>query len=120
MDLIPYNFEPEFTEEELREMTAVTESGESSKVEEDEEETVCKCMQCVFGLAIVVEERSCCRSNPLTSACSEALGENKCITHHPSFEAVVLNTSVLETAFVQGLAYKKTTRSRFPTALQNR
>ena len=76
-----------------------------------------RCTQyCHFDLAGVEEEKSCCKDNDLSVT---SLENHECNTEHPSFEKIVLNPAVLEVAFVQIMAYKKS-RARAPTVLAHR
>ena len=99
--LKPYNFEPEYTEEELAELA--TASDENSGNDDSSQQT-CRCTHCRFQTAIVEEEKTCCVDNDLPVS---NLEDYCCITDHPSFHTIVLNRTVLEVAYIQSLAYKR-------------
>ena len=98
--LKPYNFEPEYTEEELVELA--TASDENSGNDGSSQQT-CRCTHCRFQTA-VVEEKTCCVDNDPTVS---NLEDYCCITDHPSFHTIMLNRTVLEVAYIQSLAYKR-------------
>lgn len=98
LGLVPYNFEPEYSEEELRDR-----AGDGEEEIEHYEDQECRCGRCQFQIVIVPEEKNCCTDNNL---CIPNLADCTCITEHPSFNVIVLNRAVLEVAFVQILAYK--------------
>ena len=70
--LKPYNFEPEYTEEELAEIVAVTD--ENSAHVDDRAQQTCRCSHCRFQTAIVEEEKTCCLDNDLTASSLEEYG----------------------------------------------
>ena len=111
--LKPYNFEPEYTEEELAELA--TASDENSGNDDSSRQT-CRCTHCRFQTAIVEEEKTCCVDNDLTVS---NLEDYCCITDHPSFHTIVLNRTVLEVAYIQSLAYKRS-HVTAPAVLSNR
>ena len=111
--LKPYNFEPEYTEEELVELA--TASDENSGNDDSSQQT-CRCTHCRFQTAIVEEEKTCCVDNNLTVS---NLEDYCCITDHPSFHTIVLNRTVLEVAYIQSLAYKRS-HATAPAVLSNR
>ena len=111
--LKPYNFEPEYTEEELAELA--TASDENSGNDGSSQQT-CHCTHWQFQTAIVEEEKTCCVDNALTVS---SLEDYCCITDHPSFHTIVLNRTVLEVAFIQSLAYK-ISHVTAPAVLSNR
>ena len=78
--LKPYNFEPEYTEEELAELA--TASDENSGNDGSSQQT-CRCTRCRFQTAIVKEEKTCCVDNDLTVS---NLEDYCCITDHPTFQ----------------------------------
>ena len=78
--LKPYNFEPEYTEEELAELA--TASDENSGNDGSSQQT-CRCTRCQFQTAIVKEEKTCCVDNDLTVS---NLEDYCCITDHPTFQ----------------------------------
>ena len=111
--LIPYNFEPEYSEEELRERSiASANDGEGNKTEDAD----CRCERCIFSIAVVPEERNCCADNTL---CITSMSDLTCITEHSSFATIVLAPIILEVAFVQTMAYKRS-QSVVPATLTNR
>ena len=111
--LKPYNFEPEYTEEELLELA--TASDENSGNDDSSQQT-CRCTHCRFQTAIVEEEKTCCVDNDLTVS---NLEDYCCITDQPSFHTIVLNRTVLEVAYIQSLAYKRS-HVTAPSVLSNR
>ena len=111
--LKPYNFEPEYTEEELVELA--TASDENSGNDGSSQQT-CRCTHCRFQTAIVEEEKTCCVDNDLTVS---NLEDYCCITDHPSFHTIMLNRTVLEVAYIQSLAYKRS-HVTAPAVLSNR
>ena len=110
--LKPYNFEPEYTEEELVELA--TASDENSGYDGSSQQT-CRCTHCRFQTAIVEEEKTCCVDNDLTVS---NLEDYCCITDHPSFHTIMLNRTLLEVAYIQSLAYKSHVTA--PAVLSNR
>ena len=111
--LKPYNFEPEYTEEELAELA--TASDENSGNDGSSQQT-CRCTHWRFQTAIVEEEKTCCVDNDLTVS---SLEDYCCITDRPSFHTIVLNQTVLEVAYIQSLAYKRS-HVTAPAVLSNR
>ena len=76
----PYNFEPEYSESELRDRKI----DEAVEVHEEAE---CRCGgRCQFDIAIVEEEKNCCCDNNL---CIPSLGDCSCITEHQYFPLIV-------------------------------
>ena len=61
LGLVSYNFEPEYSEEELKDRAAGS-GNDGEEVITDEAE--CHCGRCLFDIAIVLEERNCCTDNP--------------------------------------------------------
>ena len=112
--LKPYNFEPEYTEEELAELA--TASDENSGNDDSLQQT-CRCTHCRFQTAIVEEEKTCCVDN--THLTVSNIEDYCCITDHPSFHTIVLNRTVLEVAYIQSLAYKRS-HVTAPSVLSNR
>ena len=110
--LKPHNFEPEYTEEELVELA--TASDENSGNDGSSQQTCC-CAHCRFQTAIV-EEKTCCVDNDLTVS---NLEDYFCITDQPSFHTIMLNRTVLEVAYIQSLAYKRS-HVTAPAVLSNR
>ena len=110
--LKPYNFEPEYTEEELVELA--TASDENSGNGGSSQQT-CRCTHCLFQTAIV-EEKTCCVDNDLTVS---NLEDYCCITDQPSFHTIMLNRTVIEVAYIQSLAYKRG-HVTAPAVLSNR
>ena len=76
----------------------------------------CHCTHCRFQTAIVEEEKKCCVDNDLTVS---NLEDYCCITDHPSFHTIMLNWTVLEVAYIQSLAYKRS-HVTAPAVLSNR
>ena len=111
--LKPYNFEPEYTEDELAELA--TASDENSGNDGSSQQT-CRCTHWWFQTAIVEEVKTCCVDNDLTVS---SLEDYCCITDHPSFHTIVLNRTVLEVAYIQSLAYKRS-HVTAPAVLSNR
>ena len=111
--LKPYNFEPEYTEEELVELA--TASDENS-VNDGSSQQTCRCTHYRFQTAIVEEEKTCCVDNDLTVS---NLVDYFCIKDHPSFHTIVLNRTVLEVAYIQSIAYKRS-QATAPAVLRNR
>ena len=111
--LKPYNFEPEYTEEELAELATASDENSGNN---DSSQQTCRCTHCRFQTAIVEEETTCCVDNDLTVS---NLEDYCCITDHPSFHTIVLNRTVLEVAYIQSLAYKRS-HVTAPSVLSNR
>ena len=78
--LVAYNYEPEYTEEEMQNMTTKT------PVNNELRKNVC---------AVV-------RRNM-----SNSIDELECIPEHPQFQLLILNPDVLTVAFIQIMMYKR-------------
>jgi len=94
MDLRGYDYEPEYTPEELdeRSRSVVASSSSSYAVVTD----WCLCGRC--HPMPTVEESVCCRNSDLTVG---NLKDMQCITDDRRMQAVVLNEDVLSVMFVQ-------------------
>ena len=99
-----YEYEPEFTEEEMK---SILEQGHESSSSEDysdldssrlENLHWCKCRNCVIGLTFTELECKCYRECAILD---EKLQDIKCITQHKDFENLMLNPSVLELSFIR-------------------
>ena len=107
--ILPYNFEPMYTENEMR---ALEEIRESECVVEDVGD-FCECENC--QLMPTTEENVCCQGSDFVIGDMENLN---CITEHAHFETLVLMDAVLQIAFIQMLADKGSHR-RAPDTLTN-
>lgn len=110
MGLIPYNFEPEYSSEEVILLSASVELEDNFLAVED----WCACDNCVEMTS--ENESVCCRTSKLTVGNLES---HECITEHTNFEQIVLNPVILEGAFIQIMAFKGQT-GRAPDNLSNR
>ena len=104
-----YEYEPEFTEEEMK---SISEQGHESSSSEDNSDLDssrlenlhwCKCRNCVIGLTFTVVECKCCQECTILD---EKLQDIKCITQHKDFENLMLNPSVLELSFIRHRRYQ--------------
>lgn len=101
----PYNFEPEYEEDEES-----SDSSESEYSDGSDEEVFgrlvtldwCKCSHCTVATLNHPRECLCCKeiaeASTLTDANSEPI---TCIIHHDNFRAVRLNRAVLKTTLVR-------------------
>ena len=109
-----YQYEPEFTEEELS--AAATEDSCKDNASADNNIHYCTCGNC--GQPRNIRERVCCKQ--FEHYHEHYLSEDiPCISHHPEFELICLNKTVLETAYVAFMRYKKQS-GRAPDTLSNR
>ena len=94
LGLIAFDFEPEFTEEELlvRDLKNPVLAVDMA-VDESER---CQCLHC--RPMTTAAECVCCRSSTLTAG---RFGTNECITEDRRIQSVVLNEDVLTTKYVQ-------------------
>lgn len=111
LGLIAYNFEPEYSSEEL----AVLENLPSDRdVTGLNLEQWCECSHCIT--MPTQAENVCCRNSDLTLA---NLDDYSCITEHVNFEDIVLNPVILEVAYIQIMVFKGQ-RGRAPDELNNK
>ena len=113
LGLIPYNFEPQLSEEELVLLSSVGDMTVEETVPYSAVEDWCSCTNCE---EMKSDECVCCKTSDLTVG---NLDDNECITEHIHFEQIVLNPVILEVAFIQIMAFKGQT-GRAPDNLSNR
>ena len=111
--LKPYNFEPEYTEEELAELA--TASDENSGNDGSSQQT-CRCTHCPVPNCYCQR-----RENVLCGQRSDSFQPRGLLLHNgPSIlPTIVLNRTVLEVAYIQSLAYKRS-HVTAPAVLSNR
>jgi hypothetical protein len=98
--LVAYNYEPEFTEEEMQNMTTKTPVNNEPVTVSLEE--WCSCNECEERSTS--EECMCCRSSEYVQP---SIDELECITEHPQLQLLILNPDVLTVAFIQIMIYKR-------------
>ena len=113
LGLIPYNFEPQLSEEELVLLSNVDNMTVEETIPYSAVEDWCSCNNCE---EMKSDECVCCKTSDLTVG---NLDDNECITEHTHFEQIVLNPVILEVAFIQIMAFKGQT-GRAPDNLSNR
>lgn len=106
--IIPYAFEPEYTDEELEILPA-----DNNWIIPTLEEW-CSCGQC--DVMPTAEECMCCKQCDYTIENMEELG---CITDHKQFDLLILNPDVLSISFIQFMLFKKQ-QGRAPEHLSNK
>lgn len=113
---VGYQYEPEFTEEELAATSVSNHNIESDEDTTNIDDNFCTCENC-----IPLQKRReslCCRDfqhyneHYITEV-------NSCITLHSDFDIICLNKTVLETAYVIFMRYKKM-KGRAPDLLTPR
>ena len=92
----PYSFEPEYTEDELRERKTVRENRQPQIGIDvgDDNTDWCFCSKCVNDSSIT--ELVCCLSPKISS--DENFENKVCITETDTFKTICLNKNVLEVA----------------------
>ena len=109
--LIAYNFEPEYSAEELEEIESIATGRYGENTVDDD---FCTCLNCAIMSS--TRENVCCRESELVLP---NLDSYDCITDHPNFETIVLNPMVLGVSFIQMMVYKGH-RGRAPDQLSNK
>ena len=109
--LTAYNFEPEYSAEELEEIESIATGRYGENTVDDD---FCTCLNCAIMSS--TRENVCCRESELVLP---NLDSYDCITDHPNFETIVLNPMVLEVSFIQMMVYKGH-RGRAPDQLSNK
>jgi hypothetical protein len=112
-----YQWEPEYSETELLEMNQEQLRDEVNDQRSDELTLeFCTCQNCV--ILPTQDECKCCKDFQYFA--DQYIGDDwKCITLHQDFETVCLNRTVLETAYICFLRYKRFT-GRAPETLNPR
>ncbi len=118
--LYGYQFEPEYTEKELNERVVATQIestvGLPSVHERGADTSWCKCSVCT--IMPTFRESSCCQE--FEHYVDDYMNEEvNCITQHCEFSVVCLHSTVLETAYIAFLRYKRHT-GRAPDSLSPR
>ncbi|CAH1779227.1 unnamed protein product [Owenia fusiformis] len=122
-----YQFEPEYTEEELREMEVeearLRDAEAENEIPEVLEFCICKKtdleMGCDRANLLDSKEAVCCRGEQWIDLLSSKCGqEEECITNHDDFAVVILHPAVLLLAFCRFLDFKKRKGAR-PNSLTN-
>lgn len=111
LGLIPYNFEPEYSAEELENLENLRDVNENTVVDLEE---WCDCKNCIVMPS--ADENLCCKSSDLTLP---NMDSNDCITEHSNFDEIVLNPVILEVAYIQIMIFKGQ-RGRAPDQLSNK
>ena len=113
-EIIAYNFEPEYSDIELLEMERnnVYQEVEIAQVPTSKEE-FCSCYNCI--VMPLPDENVCCKESNLTIG---SIDDHLCITEMPNIQPVVLNRYVLEVAFIQIMAFRRS-NARAPDQLSN-
>ena len=111
LGLVAYNFEPEYTSEELLSLSS---EGDLTVEESEPVEDWCTCDNCAEMAN--ADENICCKTSDLTVG---SLDSYDCITDHRNFDEIVLNPIILAVAFIQIMAFKGQT-GRAPDHLLNR
>ncbi|XP_063411952.1 P2X purinoceptor 7-like [Mytilus trossulus] len=91
LGIIPYDYEPEFTQEELQNIRETSPITNLATLED-----WCSCNACEEMPS--PEECICCCSSEYVQPNIDDL---ECITEHPQFQLIVLNSDVLTVAFIQ-------------------
>ena len=102
MGLVAYNFEPEYSQEEMtsRSQHSITEASSADGVRTSEE--WCSCGNC--QQMPTSEECVCCKEADFVLPC---LDDHECITHLDSYYNLILNPDVLSIAFIQMMMLKR-------------
>ena len=114
MGLVAYNFEPEYSQEEMtsRSQHSTAEASSADGVRTSEE--WCSCGNC--QQMPTSEECVCCKEADFVLPC---LDDHECITHLDSYDTLILNPDVLSIAFIQMMMLKRQ-RGCAPDELNNR
>ena len=95
LGLIPFNFEPQLSSEELVLLSSVDDMTVEETVPHSAVGDWCSCNNCE---EMKSDECVCCKASDLTVG---NLDDNECITEHTHFEQIVLNPVILEVASIQ-------------------
>ena len=113
LGLNAYEYEPEYTDEELfnREQSSASSTESDARVPFEE---WCICSKC--QIMDTIEEDQCCRACDYVSP---NIGDLECITEHEQFDLLICNPDVLSIAYIQIMMYKGQ-RGRVPDILTNK
>ena len=116
-EILGYQWEPEYSEAEVLEINQEQSRDEVNEQTADELTLeFCTCQNCV--ILPTQEECKCCKD--FQHFVDRYIGDDcTCITLHQDFETVCLSTTVLETAYICFLRYKRFT-GRAPETLNPR
>ena len=111
-----YQLEPEYTEEELRQMEEAA-SAQRREIENNPRQNDTNWCSCSKYISLpLLSECLCCHEFSLFDG---QLEPSDCITDNTNFRTVCLNPVVLETSYISFLRYKRH-RGRAPDVLTNR
>ena len=115
MEVEGYQFEPEFTEDEIKSQNLAS-SPVVSVNERGMSLDWCTCENCT--ILPTFNECLCC--NEFDHYVTDYINSHtKCISLHPDFDTVCLNPVILETAYIIYIRYKSQ-RGRAPDHLNNK
>ena len=99
-----YQYEPEYTEEELAAAAATNEESTNNEENEAIDKNFCSCEHC----ALLPKQRECLCCKQFQHYDEHYITEDiPCISLHPDFDIICLNNTVLETAYVVFMRYKR-------------
>ena len=111
-----YQYEPEYTEEELAAVAATNEESTNNEEDEASDKNCCSCGYC----ALLPKQRECLCCRQFQHYDEHYITEDiPCISLHPDFDIICLNNTVLETAYVVFMRYKRL-EGRAPDSLSPR
>ena len=110
-----YLNEPEYNQEELLKIQNTRLHDDEHETSSEEEEDMnssrlenlhwCTCQNCVIFNTFKLIECKCCQESSILL--NDKLDNIQCITLHPDFEILCLNSTVLETAFIRHRRYHR-------------
>jgi hypothetical protein len=99
-----YQYEPEYKEKELAAAAATNEESTNNVEDEAIDKNFCSCRHC----ALLPKQRECLCCKQFQHYDEHYITEDiPCISLHPDFDIICLNNTVLETADVVFMRYKR-------------